>query len=380
VTVTPTVVASAVTSTGPTNVTYPVSLGGTATAGQFLAVLVSISGTVTTPSGWTLAASKSTGTSSLASYLFHKTAAGGETSVNLTLSDAYSQVVAVGVIFGGVDTSDPFANVADEASALGASSISDTVASDAINQLCVMWQASKAFDVATVTATTPATFIDVGDATSAYGYAQASAGYKDLSSSVGTQNVSTTLSAAVNEAHMYLWALNPTPDAGGATAVTTGRFLLAVHVSAATSTGVVVNHTATPAVIALTTSIPTVTHPSNATVTPTTIRATVAVPAADTPPSLGFFFTTPVRNIVGTWDHTAPLDKDWRIRRRLARHMNAGARGVNVYLLTDGTVTEIQPDNWDVVDRVFYGGHEAHQVNSEEKAILEAAGYTVVRA
>jgi hypothetical protein len=45
-----------------------------------------------------------------------------------------------------------------------------------------------------------------------------------------------------------------------------------------------------------------------------------------------------------------------------------------VYLLTNGTFTEIQPSNIATVDKVYYGGHDI-EVTAEEVAALTAAGY-----
>jgi hypothetical protein len=65
---------------------------------------------------------------------------------------------------------------------------------------------------------------------------------------------------------------------------------------------------------------------------------------------------------------------------RLGRHLSSGFRAPNVFILNDGTVTEVSPDGtrvtWDDVARVFYGGHVPEPVTDEEKALLEAAGYT----
>lgn len=62
---------------------------------------------------------------------------------------------------------------------------------------------------------------------------------------------------------------------------------------------------------------------------------------------------------------------------RLMRHYSPLPRGRNVYLLVDGSVTEVQPYEatpGTVIQRVFFGGH-AEQVNAAEVAILTAAGY-----
>jgi hypothetical protein len=50
-------------------------------------------------------------------------------------------------------------------------------------------------------------------------------------------------------------------------------------------------------------------------------------------------------------------------------------RGANVFVETDGTITEDFP-RWENISKVYYGGH-SHYVNDTEKAALEAAGYTV---
>ena len=50
-------------------------------------------------------------------------------------------------------------------------------------------------------------------------------------------------------------------------------------------------------------------------------------------------------------------------------------RGANVFVKTDGTITEDFP-RWENISKVYYGGH-SHYVNDTEKAALEAAGYTV---
>lgn len=84
--------------------------------------------------------------------------------------------------------------------------------------------------------------------------------------------------------------------------------------------------------------------------------------------------------------------------RRLFRHFASTPRGRNVFLLTDGTVTETQPANWNpddptgvvntswylgqatvtyatqIVRKVFWGGC-ANPITADEQAILTAAGY-----
>lgn len=90
---------------------------------------------------------------------------------------------------------------------------------------------------------------------------------------------------------------------------------------------------------------------------------------------------------------------------RLMSRYRQGARGRNVFLMADGSVTETQPSNWDPsnpsgpvtqgwnpfthsqdsdtlptsqqVRKVFWGGC-ANPVTSAEATILTNAGYTVV--
>lgn len=87
-------------------------------------------------------------------------------------------------------------------------------------------------------------------------------------------------------------------------------------------------------------------------------------------------FTPPADIVVPAFlEDSSPLQK------RLMRHSNGGVRGRNVWILTDGTVTESAPDGTVVteahVSRFFPGGHVAQTVTSAERTLLEAAGYMV---
>lgn len=65
----------------------------------------------------------------------------------------------------------------------------------------------------------------------------------------------------------------------------------------------------------------------------------------------------------------------------LMRYYAPRPEGRNVYMLTDGTITEADPDGttvtWDDVATVWWGGHEAVEVTAAQAAALTAAGYTV---
>ena len=49
-------------------------------------------------------------------------------------------------------------------------------------------------------------------------------------------------------------------------------------------------------------------------------------------------------------------------------------RGRNVFKLVDGSFTENQPMNPDLIDKIYHGGH-LHTVSGQEQADLVAAGY-----
>lgn len=61
----------------------------------------------------------------------------------------------------------------------------------------------------------------------------------------------------------------------------------------------------------------------------------------------------------------------------LFKYYRPWSAGLNVWLLKDGTVTQVEPDGLDAVARTFHGGH-VHEVDNVEAAALVAAGYTVV--
>lgn len=66
-------------------------------------------------------------------------------------------------------------------------------------------------------------------------------------------------------------------------------------------------------------------------------------------------------------------------RRRLWEFYSQPPIGVNVYLYSDGTVTNTDPvteEQWADV-RAFYGGHGPYSISTAEAAALVGAGYTV---
>jgi len=73
-----------------------------------------------------------------------------------------------------------------------------------------------------------------------------------------------------------------------------------------------------------------------------------------------------------------PLKQDALIEERQAhvlfRHFNAEPRGRNVFLLTNGTYTENEPNEIATIAKVYWGGTD-NEVSADEVASLTAAGY-----
>lgn len=101
-----------------------------------------------------------------------------------------------------------------------------------------------------------------------------------------------------------------------------------------------------------------------------------AIDSADLPRLLGQYnggpaamFRGPTRSGVA---RTLPGAS--RAANALMRYYDPIVEGVNVFILTDGTVTTTQPASWDDVRRVLWGAHE-EPVNADETALLVAAGF-----
>ncbi len=96
------------------------------------------------------------------------------------------------------------------------------------------------------------------------------------------------------------------------------------------------------------------------------------------------------------WTFTPPTVKDigWYsveahpLANRLMGRYDRGTRGATVWIWSDDTVSEgyTQPPGWELnpsapdapyVRRVFYGASTYTDVTDAEKALLQAAGYTV---
>lgn len=63
-----------------------------------------------------------------------------------------------------------------------------------------------------------------------------------------------------------------------------------------------------------------------------------------------------------------------RLANRLMRHYGTLPRGRNVFLLSDGSITETQPTDASRVTRVYFGGH-VEPITDAESSALTSAGY-----
>jgi hypothetical protein len=63
-----------------------------------------------------------------------------------------------------------------------------------------------------------------------------------------------------------------------------------------------------------------------------------------------------------------------RLAYSLFRHFDAEPRGRNVFLLTNGTYTENEPNDITTISKVYWGGTD-NEVSADEVASLTAAGY-----
>lgn len=92
--------------------------------------------------------------------------------------------------------------------------------------------------------------------------------------------------------------------------------------------------------------------------------------ATFTPPTDNFVVPAIIQDVMSM----LPISKEERLANRLGVHIDASGRGRNVFLLTDGTITERQPSDYGLVSKVYYGGHN-NEVDASEVASLTAAGY-----
>jgi hypothetical protein len=131
--------------------------------------------------------------------------------------------------------------------------------------------------------------------------------------------------------------------------------------------------TVSPAVIvATTTADASVVVGQGATAAPVEVRVLAAIPDL----GLKRLVVLPTSNILPQID-VIPYHV-FDPARSLARFRTPGAKGRNVFILTNGSVTTQQPGNSALISRTIYGGHESpDDLTSTELDALVAAGYSV---
>ena len=83
-------------------------------------------------------------------------------------------------------------------------------------------------------------------------------------------------------------------------------------------------------------------------------------------------FVSPV--IVGEFMNGQYLAANERLANQWGKHVALSPRGRNVFLLTNGTITENQPSDATTISKIYYGGH-ATEITTDDAATLTAAGY-----
>jgi hypothetical protein len=111
--------------------------------------------------------------------------------------------------------------------------------------------------------------------------------------------------------------------------------------------------------------------------TQTCVGARLATATA-TGSGTGTSSTTTFKNLVfrtpATTEIAAANWRDNTVADRLFKHAQPTYAGVNVYKLTDGSYTQVEQRDYDLIEKVYWGG-TLNVVSQEEKDDLVAAGY-----
>ena len=132
--------------------------------------------------------------------------------------------------------------------------------------------------------------------------------------------------------------------------------------------------TATPAVIAGTVTIPeeTVSVGTGQNVSLATVTGTTTVPELNLSSLIVLIADTPVALLDVLPYHVVTPQRRWK-----SRFAATGRRGLNVFILTDNTVTTRHPVDPSTISRQILAGHESPtDLTAEESTLLINAGYS----
>lgn len=68
---------------------------------------------------------------------------------------------------------------------------------------------------------------------------------------------------------------------------------------------------------------------------------------------------------------------DSPIAKRVLSFYRGGLEGITVYVLNDGSVTQIQPEDVSTISKTYRGGYR-HEITAAEAIVLTNAGYAVI--
>ena len=182
---------------------------------------------------------------------------------------------------------------------------------------------------------------------------------------------SATISGAANVASSVIAGVGAMPSAtiSGTASVAAGVIAGAATTPSATITG---DASVEPSVIAGTSTVPSVTVSMDQEISVDTITGSTSIEQ--------LLFR---KKYVPVFENTVPTLDVTRFptispARNLRRFYPPTARGVNIFILNDGSVTTRQPADMSTVSRTIYGGHESPtDFTDEEISILQNAGYGI---
>ena len=181
---------------------------------------------------------------------------------------------------------------------------------------------------------------------------------------------SATISGAANLAPSVIAGVGAMPSAtiSGTASVAASVIAGATTTPSATLTGTA---SIEPSTVVTTAATPSVTVQMDQSISVETIAGSSTVESL----SLQNKYVPVYENTVPTLD--VPKYPIISPARNLARFYTPTARGVNIFILNDGSVTTRQPADVSTVSRTIYGGHESPtDLTSSELSALATAGYS----